>query len=594
MTAHKYQKGGEFLLATGPADEIFTPEDFTSEQRMIAKTTEDFVRQEVWPKLDKIEVQEEGVTQGLMSQTAELGLLMADIPQEYGGMGLDKASSALITEKMGMGGSFSVTHAAHTGIATLPIVFYGTKAQKEKYLPGLAEGEIGAYCLTEPGSGSDALAAKTSAILSEDGKYYLLNGTKQFITNAQWSKTFIVFAKVAGKEFTAFIVEKDMPGVAIAPEELKLGIKGSSTAAVIFEDAQVPVGNLLGEIGKGHLIAFNILNIGRYKLGAGVLGAAKLALEYAVKYSIERKQFKKSLAEFGLIRKKLAEMTSRIFVAESLVYRTVGLIDNILEGFKESSGESSEKILKGIEEYAIECSIAKVFASEMTDYVVDESLQIFGGYGYSQEYPLERLYRDARINRIFEGTSEINRLLIPGMLLRRAVQGDLPLMRVLENLKNEVAEISVSESCETTKSGIGEPVWYRERLEGARKAVLMAAGLAVEKHFKDIAERQELLALLADMIMEYYALESALLRLEKGSFSNSDWRSRALLNYFPAAMERLRSWGREVLGAVLSPEQLPGKLKVFEKFCQLVPFDTISLRDFLAEKIVTCEGYPRT
>ncbi len=592
MSDKKYQKGGEFLLAAGRADEIFTPEDFASERRMIAKTTEDFVRQEVWPKIDKIEVQEEGVTQDLMLQAAELGLLMADIPQEYGGMGLDKASSALITEKMGMAGSFSITHAAHTGIATLPIVYYGTSAQKEKYLPGLADGQIGAYCLTEPGSGSDALAAKATATLNEDGKYYLLNGTKQFITNAKWSKTFIVFAQVDGKAFTAFIVERDMPGVSIAPEELKLGIKGSSTAALILEDAKVPVENLLGEIGKGHLIAFNILNIGRYKLGAGVLGSAKLALEYAVKYALERKQFKKSLTEFGLIRKKIAEMTSRIFVTESLVYRTVGLIDHILEGVKETAGETSQQVLKGIEEYAIECSISKVYASEMVDYVVDESLQIFGGYGYSQEYPLERLYRDARINRLFEGTSEINRLLIPGMLLRRALHGDLPLMRVLENLKNEVANTIVGD--EVPQSEVGEFSWYREKLEGARKAVLMAAGLAVEKHFKDIAERQELLALLADMISEYYALESALLRLEKGSVGVDDWRSQALLHYFPAAMERLRAWGREVIGVVVTPGQLAGKLLVFEKFCRMTPFDTITVRDLLAEKIISCESYPRT
>ena len=591
MSDKKYQKGGEFLLAAVNAEEIFTPEDFTSEQRMIAKTTADFVRQEVWPKIDKIEVQEEGVTQDLMLQAAELGLLMVDIPQEYGGLGLDKASSALITENMGMAGSFSVTHAAHTGIATLPIVFYGNKEQKEKYLSGLAEGEIGAYCLTEPGSGSDALSAKTTAILSEDGKSYILNGTKQFITNAQWAKTFIVFAKVDGKEFTAFIVERGMPGVSIAPEELKLGIKGSSTAALILEDAEVPVENLLGEIGKGHLIAFNILNIGRYKLGAGVLGAAKLALEYAVKYTLERKQFKKSLSEFGLIRKKIAEMTSRIFVAESLVYRTVGLIDNILEGVKDLPGDNSQEILKGIEEYAIECSISKVYASEMVDFVIDESLQIFGGYGYSQEYPVERLYRDARINRIFEGTSEINRLLIPGMLLRRALQGDLPLMRVLENLKNEVAGATPKDK--PAESRAGELAWYREKLEGARKAVLMAAGLAVEKHFKDISERQELLALLADMIMEYYALESTLMRLEKGSFSPASWQFQALLNYFPQALERLRIWGREVIGAVVTPSQLPGKIVAFENFCQFTLFDMITVRDLLAEKIISDEGYPR-
>ncbi len=588
MTEKKYPKGGEFLLAVGSSDEIFTPEDFTSEQRMIAKTTEDFVRQKVWPKIDKIELQEEGVSQALMLQAAKLGLLMVDIPKEYGGMDLDKASSVLIAEKMGMAGSFSVTLLNHTGIATLPIVYYGTKKQKEKYLPGLAEGEIGAYCLTEPGSGSDALAAKTTAVLSEDGKSYLLNGTKQFITSAKWAKTFIVFAQVESKKFTAFIVERDMPGVSIAPEEIKLGIKGSSTAAVILEDAKVPVENLLGEIGKGHLIAFNVLNIGRYKLGAGALGLAKLALEYAVKYALERKQFKTPLAEFGLIRKKIAEMASRIFVTESLVYRTVGLIDNILGGIKESAGKTSQQVLKGIEEYAIECSIAKVYGSEMVDYVVDENLQIFGGYGYSQEYPAERLYRDARINRIFEGTNEINRLLIPGMLLRRALSGDLPLMRVLENLKNEVFDTVTGDK--SSESEVGTFSWYREKLEGARKAVLMAAGLAVEKHFKDIGGRQELLALLADMISEYYALESALLRLEKSSIGVDDWRSQALLNYFPAAMERLRTWGREVIGVVVTPRQLDRQLAVFETFCQMTPFDTIKVRDLLAEKIISVEG----
>ncbi|MEA3347955.1 MAG: acyl-CoA dehydrogenase family protein [Pseudomonadota bacterium] len=589
MSDKKYQKGGEFLLVAGNADEIFTPEDFTSEQRMIAKTTEDFVRREVWPKIDKIEVQEDGVSQSLMLKAAELGLLMVDIPQEYGGMGLNKASSTLIAEKMGMAGSFSVTLLNHTGIATLPIVFYGNKEQKEKFLPGLAEGEIGAYCLTEPGSGSDALAAKTTAILSDDGKYYLLNGTKQFITSAKWAKTFIVFAQVAGKEFTAFIVEREMAGVVIAPEELKLGIKGSATSGVILEDARVPVENLLGEIGKGHLIAFNVLNIGRYKLGAAALGLAKLALEYAVKYASERKQFKKSLAEFGLIRKKIAEMTSRMLVTESLVYRTVGLIDHILEGIKGPVGETSQLVLKGIGEYAIECSIVKVFASEMADYVVDESLQIFGGYGYSQEYPAERLYRDARINRIFEGTNEVNRLLIPGMLLRRAFQDGLPLMQVLENLKNEAADTSTVDD----RSAVGEFPWYREKLEGARKAVLMAIGLVIEKHLKDIGERQELLALLADMIIEYYALESTLLRLEKGSVGIDDWRSLAFLNYFPAAMDRLLIWGREIIGVVVAPGQLADQLALFDKFCRMTPFDTISVRDRLAEKIISVGGYPR-
>lgn len=584
MTDNMAEIGGGFLLAT--TSKIFVPEDFGEEQRLIAKTTEDFVRHEVWPRLDEIENQVTGVSAGLMLAAGELGLLMADIPSAYGGLGLDKATSALITEKMGMAGSFSVTHAAHTGIATLPIVFFGTQAQKEKYLPGLAEGKIGAYCLTEPGSGSDALAAKATAVLSADGRFYRLNGTKQFITNAAWAQTFIVFAKIDGQQFSAFIVERDMPGVSIGPEEKKLGIKGSSTASLILEDAEVPVENLLGDAGKGHLIAFNILNIGRYKLGAGVLGAAKLALAEAVKYAQERQQFKRPLSEFGLIRQKMAAMAARIMVAESLVYRTVGLIDERLLGCE---SDDFNQILKSIEEYAVECSIAKVYGTEMVDMVVDEALQVFGGYGFCQEYPLERLYRDARINRIFEGTNEINRLLIPGQLLRRALNGDLPLMRVLERLREEVT----NDLRQPQKLSVSQNEDIPVILEGARKAVLMTAGLAVEKHLKDLGEQQELLALMADMIMEYFALESSWLRLKKIEAGNDDWRRLALQSYLPGAMQRLRGWGREIIGRVVRPAAIDGMSQTLDDFCAFMPGDMIALRDRLAGQVIDSGGYPK-
>ena len=586
MSSETANCGGGFLLGASPQG--FVPEDFSEEQRMIAKTTEDFVRQEVWPRIEQIEKQEAGISVSLMRKAGELGLLMADIPTDFGGLGLDKVTSALITEKMGMAGSFSVTHAAHTGIATLPIIYFGDQTQKQRYLPGLAQGRIGAYCLTEPGSGSDALAAKASAVLTDDGRYYRLNGTKQFITNAKWADTFVVFAKIDGEKFSAFIVEKEMPGVSLGAEELKLGIKGSSTAALVLDDVKVPVENLLGEIGKGHLIAFNILNIGRYKLGAGVLGAAKLALEYATKYAGERRQFKRFLHEFGLIRGKLAAMAARIMVAESLVYRTVGLIDERLASLAELP--TANEILQGIEEFAVECSMAKVYATEMVDFVIDEGLQVFGGYGFCQEYPLERLYRDARINRIFEGTNEINRLLIPGMLLRRALNGDLPLMRVLDRLQEEVAQFKLAAASDRL-SVAGRENW-RPLLENARKAELMTTGLAVEKYYKNISEQQGLLALMADMIMEYYALESALLRLEKVADGEQDWRDLAYQLYLPAALDRLQSWGTRILGQVLPASRLPKMVSLLDYYCAYLPADEFVTTAQLAAKIVVANGYP--
>ncbi|MBN2333599.1 MAG: acyl-CoA dehydrogenase family protein [Deltaproteobacteria bacterium] len=595
MNNCKQIPGGGFLITETSPEHTFIPEDFSEEQRLIAKTTEDFVRGEILPRIDEIEVQQEGVAEDLMRQAGELGLLMADIPEAYQGLGLDKASSALITEKMGMAGSFSVTHAAHVGISTLPFVFYGTEEQKRKYLPGLGRGDIGSYCLTEPGSGSDALAAKTTASLSNDGTCYLLNGSKQFITNARWAKTFVVFAKINGQDFSAFIVERGMPGVSIGLEEKKLGIKGSSTASLILENVEVPAANLLGEVGKGHLIAFNILNIGRYKLGAGCLGAAKLALEDAVRYAGERYQFKKSLNQFGLIRKKIAQMATEIFVAESATYRLVGMIDDILAGNADDH-PSAEQVLEGIEEYAIECSIVKILASEMLDFVVDEGLQIHGGYGYCQEYPAERLYRDSRINRIFEGTNEINRILIPGMLVRRGLKGQLPLMKKLADLQEEVKSGRAGQ-CGDPAEGFLEV--ETRMVRNAKKATLMVAGLVIKKHLQDINEQQELLGLIAEMIIEVFALESALLRVGKLMVTMDDSREDdfALLatrNYLYAAFSRLAAHGEELLAAVLEGEQLVEMLRVLKRYLDYLPQNTVIMRDKLAAAVIEHKGYPRT
>ncbi|MBN2232587.1 MAG: acyl-CoA dehydrogenase family protein [Deltaproteobacteria bacterium] len=584
--AEQRRPGGGFLLPSPASADIFTPEDYTAEHRLIAKTTEDFVRGEVWPRLDAIEVQEDGVAEELMRQAADLGLLAADIPEAYGGLGLDKASSALVTEKMGMAGSFSVTHAAHVGIATLPFVYFGTEEQKQRYLPQLAAGDIGAYCLTEPGSGSDALAAKATARLSEDGCHYVLNGTKQFISNARWAKTFVVFAKIDGREFTAFIVERGMPGVSVGAEEKKLGIKGSSTASLILEEARVPVENLLGEPGKGHHIAFNILNIGRYKLGAGCLGAARLALEEAVRYAGDRVQFKKPIREFGLIRRKFAEMAARTYAAESATCRVVGLIDDILA---EVDAADSAAVLAAIEEYAAECSIVKVLASEVLDYVVDEGVQILGGYGYCAEYPAERLYRDSRVNRIFEGTNEINRLLTPTMILRRAQAGKLPLMAEI------TAVVRAAAAGDRPAADVFDGLLGAERalLARVRRGILLAVGTAVLTHGEKLTGMQELLGLAADMIIEYFAAETAVLRAVKSGGGDDSFAVLAARVWLAGACARMLTAGRELLAATLSGDELTRLLAAFEGFAGFVPPDLPALRDRLAALVIDRGGYPR-
>ncbi|MDW7645406.1 MAG: acyl-CoA dehydrogenase family protein [Desulfuromonadales bacterium] len=517
-------KGGEFLVTEVTKDEVFTPEDFTDEQRAIGVTTEQFVANDIAPHIEEIDQQNFDLVVEGMRKAGELGLLMIDAPEEYGGLELDKATSMLVGEKISYAGSFSVAYAAHSGIGTLPLIYYGTAAQKEKYLEKIISGEwIAAYCLTEPESGSDALGARATATLSEDGQYYLLNGTKQFITNGGFAQLFTVFAKVDKEHFTAFLVERDFDGLVIGAEEKKLGIKGSSTTQIILDNCKVPVENVLGEIGKGHKIAFNVLNVGRFKLGAGVTGAAKMALAEGIRYANARKQFGKPIASFGAIQEKLANLTAATFASESLVYRLAGLLDNRLATLEKGVDNYYDLYQKGIEEYATECAISKVYCSEVLAEVVDEVVQIHGGYGFVSEYPAERYYRDERINRIFEGTNEVNRLLIPGMILRKAMKGELPLqkeaMKALEGLMTPSFE-EIDDSLPFAREKV--------LLKNLKAVFLLLAGAAVQKYLMRLQDEQEILTAAADIAIEIFALESAVLRAEKSLAKASDKRQELL------------------------------------------------------------------
>lgn len=502
-------KGGSFLIEDRPPEDIFTPEDISEEQRMFARTAEEFLRKEVIPREDAIYAKDYAVHRELMQKAGELGLLSIDIPEKYGGLGLHKVSSAVVGEQFALQSSFAGTHSSHVNIGTLPIVFFGTEAQKQKYLPRLASGEwIGAYALTEPQSGSDALAAKTKANLSPDGRHYILNGQKMWITNGGFADLFTVFAKVDGEKFTAFLVERG-PGLVSGHEEKKLGIDGSSTTALMLEDCKVPVENVLGEIGRGHKIAFNVLNIGRLKLGARSVGTIKLSLQQSVQYAKERHQFGQPIANFGLIKHKLAEMTIRAYVGEAILYRTLGMIDEALE--RADKGDPAQ-VLRVLEQFAIECSIIKVWESEALGYVVDEEVQVFGGYGYSRDYPAERAYRDARISRIYEGTNEINRIVIGSQLLRRAAAGELALFEAAENAL--VHGLGRGETLNMTRANVA----FSEELllVKAAKAMTLASLEAANRVFGDSARNeQEVIALIANMVMDVFAMESALLRTQR-------------------------------------------------------------------------------
>jgi alkylation response protein AidB-like acyl-CoA dehydrogenase len=585
-------KGAEYLVVETSKDDIFTPEDFTDEQREIGRTTETFVTNEVLPLREEIEHQHFEHVVHLMKRCGDLGLLMIDVPEEYGGLELDKATSMLAAEKIATAGSFSVAYSAHSGIGTLPLVYYGTPEQKEKYLGKLMSGEwIAAYCLTEPDSGSDALGAKASATLSADGKYYLLNGTKQFTTNGSLANLYTIFAKIDKEHFTAFLVERDTEGLSVGAEEKKLGIKGSSTTQIILDNAKVPVENLLGEIGKGHKIAFNVLNVGRFKLGAAVTGAAKRALEVGIKYANLRKQFSQPIASFGAIREKIADMTAEIFASESLVYRLAGLIDDRLATIPKETPNYYDAYQRGIEEYAIECAIAKVFCSEVLADVADEVLQIHGGYGFIQEYPAEGYYRDERINRIFEGTNEINRLLIPGILLTRAMKGEIPLQR--EALK--AFESLMTPSFEELDDSV--PFAAEKALvANLKQAFLVVAGTGAQKYQAKIKDEQEVLLAIADVAINIFAIESCVLRAEKMLPRQSEARKaslNALVKSFSfTAAEQTASAARKAAYYIEEGDALTMMLSGIRRLTKFDATGLLQAKRAVADAAITAEKYP--
>jgi alkylation response protein AidB-like acyl-CoA dehydrogenase len=578
--------GGSFLLETRSPDEVFTPEDFTEQHQLIGQTAEEFAQKEIVPNIEKMEHKDFSVTRALLKKAGELGLSSAEIPEAYGGLEMDKVTAAVIADHIAKYAGFATTWGGHTGIGTLPIVYFGTEEQKKKYLPRLGAGEIvGAYALSEASSGSDALNCRARAQLSPDGKHYILNGEKMWITNAGFADLFTVFAKVDGEKFTAFLVEKTFPGFSIGAEEHKLGIRGSSTCPIILNDCKVPAENLLGEIGKGHVIAFNILNVGRFKLGAMCVGGARVSLENATAYAKQRKAFGKVIADFGLVREKLANMATLIYVGEALVYRTVGMMDVALAEVDKSSPDAAKETRKAIEEYAVECSIIKVWGSEMIDYVVDETVQIYGGYGFVEEYPAERAYRDARINRIFEGTNEINRLIITGFLLKRAMSGQLPLMPAIKKLMDEVLSgPSLGEDLE------GPLAEERKLVASAKKLGLFAAGAATQKYMQTIQDQQEIMGAIADMTIETYAMESAGLRARKLVERNGEAASALPIAmtrvYLSQAMEKIEAAAKKVIAAVADGDMLRTQLAILRRLAKHEPFNTIELCQQIAQKVI--------
>ncbi|HIW33756.1 MAG TPA: acyl-CoA dehydrogenase family protein [Candidatus Paenibacillus intestinavium] len=587
--------GGRFVIED--SDPLLTtiPEDFTSEQRLMSEAAQQFVDAEIAPNDAEIEALNYELTVQLMRIAGEQGLLSADIPEQYGGLGLDKVSTTLLAETLAKSSSFALSVGAHTGIGTLPIVFFGTNEQKEKYLPLLATGEkIAAYCLTEPASGSDALGAKSSARLSDDGQHYILNGSKIFITNAGFADVFIVYAKIDNEQFTAFIVERDMAGFSIGPEEHKMGIKGSSTCPLYFEDVHVPVENVLGEIGKGHLIAFNILNIGRFKLGAACLGTSKEAIQLAATYGNVRKQFNQPISSYPLIGAKLADMNIVTYVMESMVYRIAGWMDAMLSDIDQSSSDaaahSGRLAAKAIGEYAMECSMVKVFASEALDFVSDEAVQIHGGYGFVKEYKVERIYRDSRINRIFEGTNEINRLLIPGTLIKKAMKNELPLLDKIQELQAQLLEPQTTPNLEGILSLEGH------RLGQAKKLFLMLGGIAVQRYGARLEKEQEILEGLANIMILTFAMESAYLRAQKRLVLRLDHDDSSIVAmmtkvYVQEAMDQIESIARTALVRMESGDALRMQLSIVKKLTKASLTDVITLKRQIAAKVIGSEQY---
>lgn len=568
-------QGGGFLVEDQTAEQVFTPEDFTAEHRAIARATEEFSAKEIEPNLEAIQHQQPGVAVRVLKKSAEIGLTAVLVPEAYGGMEMDLTSAMIVAEGIAKDGSYAGWHGAHSGIGTLPVLLYGTPEQKEKYLTRLASAElIGAYCLSEPEAGSDALAAKTRADLSADGTYYTLNGQKMWITNGGAADLYTVFAKVGGEKFTAFLVERATPGVSAGAEEKKMGIKGSSTTPVFFDNVKVPAGNVLGEIGRGHIIAFNILNLGRLKLGPFAVGGMKNVLQLSLSYSKQRVAFGKPIAQFGMMQAKLAEMAIKTFAAETMSYRVTGMIEEKLTGWSWAQADAAAVKLKAVEEFAAECSYIKVFASEALDYVVDEGVQIHGGYGYHQDYLVERAYRDSRINRIFEGTNEINRMLATGMILKRAQRGQLPLVAAVKKLQGELL---------AGPSLAGGPP---DLVKNAKKVALLCLGVAYQRYLTELESQQEILAGLCDISMQAFAMESVQLRSRKHNVA-----PKMTAVFLQEAMEEVERQARTVLAACAEGDDLRVQLAALKRLTKFEPVNTIALRQEIAQRLLAAQRY---
>lgn len=585
--------GGSFLLEARTAEEVFTPEDLNEEQRQIAATAAEFAREEILANAEALEAKQPGMLAGVLRKAGELGLTSVDIPEEYGGMGLDKVTSTVITDQLSVLASFSTAFGAQTGISTLPLVWYGTEEQKRRYLPKLATGEwVGSYGLSEASSGSDAMNIRTRATLSADETTYTLNGEKMWITNCGIANLYTIFAKIDGEKFSAFLVERTAPGLTVGAEEHKMGIRGSSTCPLVLADCKIPAANLLGEAGKGHHIAFNVLNVGRFKLGVACIGGARYALAYMVRYAKERKAFGKSISEFGLIQRKISESATQLYAAESMAYRTAGMIDAAMAGLSEEKAQGPRETQRRIEEYAVECSILKVYGSEMLTVVVDELVATMGGYGFVEDYPAERFYRDARINRIFEGTNEINRMIITGWLMKRALSGQLPLLPAIKKIMDEVTQPVSFDG-----AGDGGELLAREgeALAAAKKIALFAAGVASQRFMAALQEQQEVMADLADIIMQVYALESALLRARKLAGARHDAAAVAAAMTGMLADETMalsEQAARRVLAVCSEGDMLRTQLSILRRLSRYTPADVVGLSRAVARHCVSVERYP--
>ena len=593
VSVPQHIKGGSFLNESRLPEEVFTPEDISDEHRLIAQTAQEFIDQEVVPRLNDIEEKKPGVLRALLRKAAELGFCATDVPQKFGGLELDKVSSTLVAEKMARDGAWATTIGAQAGIGILPITFFGTEEQKAKYLPNLASAEwVGAYSLSEATSASDALNCKTTATLDTEGRRYILNGTKMWVTNGGIADVYVVFAKVNGEKFTAFIVERTFPGVTPGAEEHKMGIRGSSTTSLNLDNVPVPAGNVLGEVGKGHLIAFNILNMGRHRLGAGCAGGGKYLLADALKWAKERDAFGRKIADFGMIKEKLGEIVAQIYALESISYRTSGMIDSMLKGIDQGAAEAPKQILQALQEYAVECSILKVMGTEILDFAADEAVQIFGGYGFSSGYDVERAYRDQRVNRIFEGTNEINRLLITDMLMKRSMKGQLPLLSAARKLTDEILGMAPLEE------GDEEGILVREAklVEGAKKVLLLVAGTSVQRFMTALEQEQEVIGVLSNLVIDIYAMDSVLLRTQKNharSATHSDACDVAAARvYINGAVDRAEVDARRALARISEGDTLHTHLSLLRRFLRRTPPDSIGLRRQLADRALELGRYP--